>query len=217
LATLDPADKQITFVRHQLQGLSGAPAVSFDTPTHVVGTVNDGSGNLSVLDLTAIGLGGVYQTPRVGYGFGTADFDGDGVPDVVSAVYSPTNIASFAYLFRGNAGTAFSQDATFGTQYVDVSGNTGYHGRTETVVVADFNNDGAVDVFLPTYTYLDSVHDLSGVAAFTHSGPPPNVYNAYQSFLLLNNGSGNFSEQAVAAGISMHSTLSVLSPQSTDP
>ena len=217
LAALDPAAKQISFVRHELQGLTGAAAVSFDTPPHPVGTANDGSGNLSVLDLTALGLAGVYRAPRVAYGVGTADFDGDGVPDAISAVYSPTNVDSFAYLFRGNAAAPFSLDATFGTQYVDASGNTGYRGRTETVVVADFNNEGAVDVFLPTYTYLDSVHDLSGVAAFTHSGPPPNVYNAYQSFLLLNDGSGNFSEQAVAAGISMHSTLSGLSPQSTDP
>ena len=83
--------------------------------------------------------------------------------------------------------------------------------------MADFNNDGAVDVFLPTYTYLDGVHDLSGDPRFTHSGPPPNVYNAYQSFLLLNEGTGNFSEHAVGAGISMHSTLSGLMPPSTDP
>jgi len=211
------AASEIAFVRHPLDGFSGPVAVASGTPPYVVGTANDGSGNLTVLDLTAIGLESLYHSPRVAYGLGTADFSGDGLPDVISAVYSPTHIDSSAQLYLGSASGLFSQDVTFGSQYVNDTGGVGYRGRTETVVVADFNNGGAVDVFLPTYTYLDSVHDLSGVAAFTHSGPPPNVYNAYQSFLLLNDGSGNFSEQAVAAGISMHSTLSGLSPQSTDP
>jgi FG-GAP-like repeat len=43
------------------------------------------------------------------------------------------------------------------------------------------------------------------------------VYNALQSFLLLNDGTGKFVERAVQAGVSMHSTLSGLSPPSTDP
>src|SRR5205823_9572387 len=38
-----------------------------------------------------------------------------------------------------------------------------------------------------------------------------------QSFLLLNDGTGKFAERAVAAGVSMHSTLSGISPQSSDP
>jgi hypothetical protein len=210
---------ELRFTRHELTGFSGPDVFSYDTPPHVVGTANDGKGNLSVLDLTSIGLGDLYTEPRVPYGFGTADFDNDGAPDLLSAVYSPTNVNSFAYLYFANPPGLFLQDATFGSQpTAGAPGiNTGYRGRTETVVVADFNNDGAVDAFLPTYTYLDSVHDLSGVTAFLQSGPPPNVYNAYQSFLLLNDGTGNFSENAVAAGISMHSSLSGLMPQSTDP
>ncbi len=76
-------------------------------------------------------------------------------------VYSPTTIASYAYLFFGSAAGTFGQDTTFGMQYVAADG-PGFRGRTETIVVADFNNDGTVDIFLPTYTYLDSVHDLGG-------------------------------------------------------
>jgi len=213
-----PAGPEITLARHPLQGFSGAAVVAYKTPPYAVGTGNDGSGNLTVLDLTAIGLESLYQSPRVAYGLATADLSGDGLPDVISGVYSPTNIDSSAQLYRGSASGLFSQDVTFGSQYFNDTGGVGYHGRTETVVVADFNNDGAVDVFLPTYTYLDSAHDLSGdPATYQSSGPPPNVYNAYQSFLLLNDGTGNFSENAVAAGISMHSTLSGLTPQSTDP
>jgi hypothetical protein len=210
----------LKFVRHELMDLSGPPVVAFPTPPYVIGTSNDGTGQLSVLNLITIGLESIYDPdpPRVAYDYGTADFDGDGVPDVLSTVYSPTNVDSYAYLFKGSSSGVFFQDTTFGTQYQNPAGRTGYRGRTETVVVADFNNDGAVDIFLPTYTYLDSVHDLSGLpGVFYTDGPPPNVYNAYQSFLLLNDGKGNFREAAVTAGISMHSTLSGIQPPSTDP
>src|SRR5204862_2556598 len=129
------------------------------------------------------------------------DFSGDGMPDVISGAYSPTNIDSSAQVYLGSASGLFSQDVSFGSQYVHDTGGVGYRVSTETVVVADFNNDGAVDVFLPTYTFLDSAHVLSGdPATYQSSGPPPNVYNAYQSFLLLNDGTGRFSEHAVAAG-----------------
>jgi FG-GAP-like repeat len=210
---------QLEFARHELTGLSGPPAVAFETPPYVIGTSNDGTGQLSVLNLGYYGLGSVYTSPRTAYDFATADFDGDGLPDLISAVYSPTNVESYAYLFDGTATGVFTQNTTFGTDYQDPAvGGFGYRARTETVVVADFNNDGAVDVFLPTYTYLDSVHDLSNLpGVFYANGPPPNVYNAYQSFLLLNDGKGNFREAAVSAGISMHSTLSGITAPTTDP
>ena len=210
---------QLEFTRHELTGLSGPPAVAFPTPPYLIGTANDGTGVLSVLNLDYYGLGPVYTSPRVAYGFATADFDGDGFPDVISAVYSPTNVESYAYLFAGTATGVFTQTTSFGTGYQDPAGNGfGYRGRTETVAVADFNNDGAVDVFLPTYTYLDAVHDLSNLpGVFYNTGPPPNVYNAYQSYLLLNDGKGNFTEAAVPAGISMHSTLSGITAPTTDP
>jgi hypothetical protein len=208
----------LVFVQHQLTGPYVAPVVAFPTPPYVIGTANNGHGQLGVLDLGSTGLGPTFTSPRVAYGTATADFNGDGVPDLISAVYSPTNVESYAYLFDGTGTGVFTQNMSFGTLYQNPAGGFGYRGRTETVVVADFNNDGAVDVFLPTYTYLDSVHDLSGLpGTFYSNGPPPNVYNAYQSFLLLNDGQGNFREAAVAAGISMHSTLSGIMPPSTDP
>ena len=205
-----------SFVRHPLPGAFGAAAIAYPTPPYLVGTDNDGSGNLTELDFMQIGLDSIEVYPRVPYDIRTADFNGDGIPDVISSVYSPTNVASWAYLFFGNADGTFTQDTTFGMQYLGPDG-PGFRGRTETIVVADFNNDGAVDIFLPTYTYLDNTYDLSGDPTYERAGSPPNVYNALQSFLLLNDGTGKFTERAVAAGVSMHSTLSELSPQSTDP
>jgi len=206
-----------TFVRRDLTGYTGAVSIMFTTPPAPVATTNDGKGNLTVLDLDGIGIGSIYVAPRMAYDMVNADFNGDGIPDALPSVYSPTNISSNSYLFWGNSNGTFSQDNGFGSQYTNPAGYPGYRGRTETVVVADFNNDGAVDVFMPTYTFLDSTYDLSGSPAFVSSGPPPNVYNAYQSFLLLNDGKGNFTDVAATAGVSMHSTLSGIAAATTDP
>jgi hypothetical protein len=210
---------KLAFVRHPLTGLSGSPVISFQNPPSVIGTVNNGSGQLSVQNMDYIGLGPIYTGPRVAYGAATADLRGTGVPDVISAVYSPTDAQdSYVYMFEGSSTGVFALSPTFGKEYANPAGGTGYRGRTETVVVADFNNDGSVDVFIPTYTYLDNTYDLSGEpGTFYGSGAPPNVNNAYQSFLLLNDGKGNFREAAVTAGISMHSTLSGIPAPTTDP
>lgn len=205
------------FVRHALPGVTGAAAIGYQTPPAPVGAVNDGKGNLTAQDLQAIGLDPIIVYPRAPYDVRVADFNGDGIPDVISSVYSPTNVESWAYLFYGQANGTYVQDPSFGMQYVGTDNTTGYRGRTETSVVADFNNDGAVDIFLPTYTYLNVRYDLSGDPSFSAPGPPPNVHNAKQSFLLLNDGAGHFAERAVTAGVSMHAKLSGLLPDSTDP
>jgi hypothetical protein len=205
-----------SFVQHPIPGAFGPASFAYPTPPYLVGAANDGKGNLTQLDFTKIGLQPIVVYPHLAYDIRAADFNNDGFPDVISSVYSPTSIASYVYLFFGSATGTFTQDATFGMPYVTPDG-PGLRGRTETVVVADFNNDGAVDIFLPTYTYLDSIHDLGGDPSYERPGPPPNVYNALQSFLFLNDGTGKFLERAVAAGVSMHSTLSGILPPSTDP
>jgi hypothetical protein len=209
-----------SFVPHDLPGLSWNATIAYPTPPYPIGASNDGKGNLTLLDLTQAGLISINTPPRVPSDIRVADFNGDGIPDVISSVYSPTNVASWATLYFGSADGTFTQDMTFGMQYHGPYG-TGFRGRTETIVVADFNNDGAVDIFLPTYTYLNSNFDLSGNPAYL--GPYDGkqqaqyVYNARQSFLLLNDGTGHFVEQAVGAGVSMHAALSGISPPSTDP
>ncbi|MBV9620798.1 MAG: VCBS repeat-containing protein [Gammaproteobacteria bacterium] len=216
---------RLQFVRHPLTGLSGPAAVTFDSPPYLIGTANDGSGQLSVLNLSYVGLEPIYTPPRVAYGLATADLNGDGIPDVISGVYSPTNVDSTTAVYFGQPPSLFQADLDFGMNYTDpdlppgtdAAVSTGFRGRTETLVVADFNNDGAVDVFVPTYTYLDRRYDLSGSDQFVTSGPPPNVFNAPQSYLLLNDGTGHFTEAAVTAGVSMHSALSGLPGPYTDP
>lgn len=215
-ATASLSAPGFTFVRQAIPGAWGAVSVAYPTPAYTVGTSNNGAGSLSWLDFSAIGLGAINVVPRVPYGVRAADLNGDGIPDIIATTYTPTNVASWDLLFFGNADGTFTQDTTFGMQYSGVQG-TGHRGRTETIVVADFNNDGAVDIFLPKYTYLDETYDLSGDPSFAAAGPPPNVYNSYQSFLLLNDGTGKFTERAVAAGVSMHALISGITPPSTDP
>jgi FG-GAP-like repeat len=213
-----PATSKITLQRRPLVGYSGALAFVPDGwPPHLVATTNDGNGNLTVQILSNIGLGSMYTAPRVAYDVRAADFDGDGDPDLISSVYMPTNVASWTWLYLATAPGLFQQQTSFGLDYEPVAGQPGYRGRTETVVVADFANSGALDVFLPTYSYLDSQFDLSGNPSYIASGPPPDVYNAYQSFLLLNDGTGTFRDVAVTAGVSMHSQLSGIAAPSTDP
>jgi hypothetical protein len=206
-----------SFQSYPLPGVYGAASIDYTTPAHPVGAANNGKGVLTAIDLNAAGIFPIYVWPRVPYDIRSADFNGDGIPDIISTVYSPTNVDSWAFLYFGNADGTFTQDTTFGAQYTPPYGSgTGYRGRTETIVVADFTNDGAVDIFLPTYSYLDSTFDLGGDPSYSRGSTVPDVYNATQSFLLLNDGTGKFVERAVTAGVSMHSALSGLSPASTD-
>jgi hypothetical protein len=89
--TLDPS---FSFVRHPLPGAFGPSAIAYPTPPYLVGTANDGRGNLTVLDFMKIGLYPIEVYPHLAYDIRAADFNGDGIPDVISSVYSPTNVAS---------------------------------------------------------------------------------------------------------------------------
>src|SRR5215831_13655129 len=61
------AGVKLEFARHELTGLSGSPVVAFETPPYVIGTANDGSGQLTVLNQDYYGLGSVYASKRVAY------------------------------------------------------------------------------------------------------------------------------------------------------
>jgi hypothetical protein len=109
-----------------------------------------------------------------------ADFNGDGIPDLVANVYScdvpecggPT-ANSQILLFFGNPDGTFTEDTSFTLQ--NIPGGYG-----ETILVADFNNDGCLDIFLPQYTFYDP---------------------SEQNYLLINDCHGNFTDVADAAGV----------------
>lgn len=169
-----------------------------DTYIEPLGLQNDGSGNLTNVSAATLGLSSLFAVGRVNRDCRTADFNGDGLPDIVCNTYSPeeaytTNPAltfpvstyctdvvlsysanSIAMLFFNNGGGTFTEDSAFSAKAIK--------GFGETIIVADFNNDGFLDLFLPYYSQCSTNE---------------------HSYLLINDGVGSFTDISVAAGVDL--------------
>jgi hypothetical protein len=160
-------------------------------PQAPLGTVNDGSGNLTLMPNPAtIGLSAMFNPNRQQRDFRVADFNGDGVPDMVSNVYNdnPNTCASLdatSQLYFQNPGASGNGDGTFVEQAS--FRNFAIRGRGETIVVADFFNTGANDIFIPQYTFAFS----------------PGCPDQPHSFLLKNDGSGKFTDVSTTSAVSL--------------
>ena len=142
---------------------------------------------------SSIGLGALRANGRAYRDLRFADFNGDGIPDAIANVYScdvdacgGNDAASQILLFFGNGDGTYTEDTAFTA--MNVPGG----GYDETIVVADFNNDGCLDIFLPKYTFYDpSEHD----------------------FLLINDCQGHFTDVADAAGVAQRNVDEYLRPE----
>jgi hypothetical protein len=140
-----------------------------------LGGRNEGNGSIAAIDLAAAGLSNLFSPGRVNRDCRAADFNGDGFVDLVCNTYSDiNNAASFARLFFGNGAGGFVEAPSFAA--LDI------RGYGETILAADFNNDGQVDLFIPYYSHND-----------------PREH----SYLLLNSGTGHFTDIADAAGVAL--------------
>jgi hypothetical protein len=140
-----------------------------------LGGRNDGTGGIAAIDLAAAGLSTLFSSGRVNRDCRAADYNGDGLIDLVCDTYSPIgNAASFARLYLGDGAGGFVEDPGFAA--LDI------RGYGETIVAADFNNDGAIDLFIPYYSHND-----------------PREH----SYLLINDGRGHFTDVADAAGVAL--------------
>jgi hypothetical protein len=138
----------------------------------LVAAKNDCVAAFTTLDLATAGLGDLFTTGRAGGDSRFVDVNADGRPDIFSDVRAPaTDAASRAILHINQGNDVFQADA--GIAALGIGGLGG------TVLAADFDNDGDVDIFAP--------HDWNG----TDGG---------RNWLLLNNG-GTFSDVAAAAGL----------------
>ncbi|MEO8674936.1 MAG: VCBS repeat-containing protein [Casimicrobiaceae bacterium] len=140
-----------------------------------LGGRNAGGPTIEGIDLAAAGLASLYSKGRVNRDCRAADFNGDGVVDLVCNTYSSIGTSiSFARLFLGDGNGGFTEDPAFAA--LDI------RGYGETILAADFNNDGAVDLFFPYYSHNDP---------------------AEHSYLLINDGTGHFTDVADAAGVAL--------------
>ena len=170
---------QLTFAFPFLLGSFLFPAVgdvNGDGLAEPFGSIRTGPGQFDNPSLESLGLAALRGDSGIGgiRDNRLADFNGDGRLDVITNVYVPLDDSLRGYLFFGREDGTYEEAAGYATPE--------RRGFGETIVVADFDNDGDVDVFIPNYTDADP---------------------AQQNFLLINDGTGSFVEMADAAGVAM--------------
>ncbi len=135
--------------------------------------------------LADAGLGDLIAAPRVFMDGRLIDVNGDGFDDIFSNTNSAAGTAGSVALLHVNQGDGnFQASAT-----LTALGIGGFGG---TVLAADFDNDGDVDIFSP--------HDQ------TQGDGARNWY-------LLNDGSGSFVDAAAAAGLDLNPAGAVYVPR----
>lgn len=195
-----PPVRHISFSGATIAYDSYMPAVydyrNADGYVEPLGLQNDGRGNLTTVSMATLGLSALFSEGRINRDCRMADFNGDGFPDIVCNTYSPAEVYttnppastgtictdaassysadSVAMLFVNNQNGTFIEDRTF-------TGKT-IRGYGETIVVADFNNDGFLDVFLPYYSHCSQNE---------------------HSYLFINEGTGKFTDIADSAGVAL--------------
>ena len=138
----------------------------------LVGAKGDCKGAFTAGNLTTAGLDGLFATGRVNGDSRFLDVNADGRVDIYSDVRSPANVAESRAILHINQGNGTYQSDSS----VAALGIGGFGG---TVLAADFDNDGDVDIFAP--------HDWSGS-------------DGGRNWLLLNTG-GTFTDGTAAAGL----------------
>jgi hypothetical protein len=139
----------------------------------LVGAKGSCTGTFTRLDLATAGLDGLFAAGRSNGDSRFVDVNADGRPDVFSDVRSPANVATSRAILHINQGNGVFQEDP-GIAALGIGGQGG------TLLAADFDNDGDVDIFAP--------HDSSG----TDGG---------RNWLLINDGTGSYSDHAAAAGL----------------
>jgi hypothetical protein len=159
--------------------------INRDGCIEILGLLGDCHGNFQAFGESAMGLGALRAPGRADRDLRFADLDGDGIDDLVSNVYSTLDDSASQVLFyRGIGNAQFVEDSAFTA--------LGIRGFGETIVIADFNNDGFLDVFLPHYSF---------------NRPQEH------SWLLVNDGGGHFADLADAAGVALRGVPACARPE----
>jgi hypothetical protein len=145
-----------------------------DLPT---ATGNSGAGlcnaTFTERDLEETGLEDLVAEPRLVSDVRFADFDADGFDDMFSNTRTRASVAgSYALLHMNQGNGSFQSSAAIAA--LEIGGVGG------TLLTADFDNDGDVDLFAP---YDQTLGDGA------------------RNWLFMNDGAGVFTDQAAAAGL----------------
>lgn len=128
-----------------------------------------------------LGLGDLSLPGRAYRDIRFADFNNDGYLDAIANVYSENNpysptYNSYVQLYWGQSNGQFLIDSAFSANQ--------YTGYGETVVVADLDNDGYVDILVPQYKIAGSSNPYS------------------RNLLFKNNKDKTFTELGISSGVS---------------
>ena len=144
-----------------------------DLPTALGGSDTGSCGTYTARVLADVGLGDLIASPRVVSDVRVADFNGDGFDDMFSNTRTRAIIpGSFALLHLNQGDGEFQTSAQVSSLAIAGVGGT--------ILAADFDNDGDVDIFAP-------YDQTRGDGA--------------RNWLLINNGAGQFTDTAAAAGV----------------
>lgn len=136
-------------------------------------------GTFEPADFAQQGTAALVSPGRINRDSRFADFTGDGRVDIFTNVYSRADDpASYALMHVNQGDGTFLEDPGITSLTIG--------GFGETILAADFNNDGAIDLFLPNYGHMNE---------------------GGRHWLLINDGSGSFRDIAEAAGVVRNPTL----------
>ena len=152
--------------------------INGDDLPELLGTINQGDGQLKELDSATIGLNGLFRGEggfRVNRDVRLADLDNDGDPDLITNGYSEIDDPNTEALLFWNDGSGFfTEDTAFREKKIK--------GFGETILTFDSDNDGDLDLFIPFYSHN---------------------HEAEQSFFFENDGIGGFNDVTDRAGVAL--------------
>jgi hypothetical protein len=118
--------------------------INGDGRKDLAGSTQNHDGSFTSPDPNSIGLGKLFANDRIHRDQRLVDLNNDGTLDLIANTYAASVPgANINYLFA-NDGTGHFTEVTSFT-------NLNLQGYGETIVTADFNNDGLNDLYLPAY------------------------------------------------------------------